>query len=528
MASTKISDLTAASTLAATDRIPVVQAVGAGPVRTTPEAIKTYIETGGIVTASDPVLDLTQTWNNAGVTFTGMKLNVTNTASASGSKLLDIQNSGTSLLRLTNENGGKLYVGSYFTVYGDNNVSVGINTSSILVGGYYGLQVWSGAGNYITATLTGTGVGIRTDGAFQWGVIGGGGGYTPDLYLYRDAANTLAQRNSTTAQVHRIYNTYTDSSNYERLSLIPGAASNWMQIKAETAGTGGDNLNIALTPSGTGGISAHVPDSGAGGGNTRGANAVDWQTYRTVATNVASGAQSVVAGGAENSATGQYSTASGGLGNVSSNSASTVGGGYVSSATGSRSTVAGGESNTASGYASTVAGGSSNTASGSYSWIPGGLDATTRGLAGAYAFGTVRRAALGDAQVMGMVLKGTTTDATPKVLTVDAGAAGSVNQMVLPNNSSLMFEIDVISHDSALKSASWKIQGTARRGANAAATSIVGANVTTVFGSDLVGAPTTAPTVTADTTNGAIAVTFTGIAATTIYTVAHVRIVQAA
>ena len=67
-----------------------------------------------------------------------------------------------------------------------------------------------------------------------------------DLKLERDAADTLAQRRATNAQTLRVYTTWTDSSNYERLALS-GAA-----IAAETAGTGTDNINLTLTPAGTG------------------------------------------------------------------------------------------------------------------------------------------------------------------------------------------------------------------------------------------------------------------------------------
>lgn len=58
-----------------------------------------------------------------------------------------------------------------------------------------------------------------------------------DLYLYRDAANTLAQRNGTNAQALRIYNTFTDASNYERLTFTatPGARA---VISQESAGSG--------------------------------------------------------------------------------------------------------------------------------------------------------------------------------------------------------------------------------------------------------------------------------------------------
>ena len=54
--------------------------------------------------------------------------------------------------------------------------------------------------------------------------------------LYREDANTIAQRNGTTAQKHYIYNTWTDASNYERLAL--SWASNTPSIRTEKAGTG--------------------------------------------------------------------------------------------------------------------------------------------------------------------------------------------------------------------------------------------------------------------------------------------------
>jgi len=60
--------------------------------------------------------------------------------------------------------------------------------------------------------------------------------FTTDLLLHRDAANTLAQRNGTNAQIYRIYNTYTDASNYERAKIA--WSSNVLQIGTEKLGTG--------------------------------------------------------------------------------------------------------------------------------------------------------------------------------------------------------------------------------------------------------------------------------------------------
>lgn len=59
---------------------------------------------------------------------------------------------------------------------------------------------------------------------------------TPDVFLVREAANTLAQRNGTNAQTLRIYGTYTDASNYERLGLF--ISGNDANVMTQQAGTG--------------------------------------------------------------------------------------------------------------------------------------------------------------------------------------------------------------------------------------------------------------------------------------------------
>lgn len=70
---------------------------GSGLTTTGGTMTGTITSTMGIVTASTPVVDATETWNNSGVTFTGFKQNITNTASAAASKLLDLQVGGSSL-----------------------------------------------------------------------------------------------------------------------------------------------------------------------------------------------------------------------------------------------------------------------------------------------------------------------------------------------------------------------------------------------------------------------------------------------
>ena len=47
--------------------------------------------TQGTITTDNPILSATSTWNDGGVTFNGIKLDITNTASAAASKLIDLQ-----------------------------------------------------------------------------------------------------------------------------------------------------------------------------------------------------------------------------------------------------------------------------------------------------------------------------------------------------------------------------------------------------------------------------------------------------
>jgi hypothetical protein len=50
--------------------------------------------TQGSLSANEPVINATSTWNNGGVIFNGILLNVTNTGSSSASKLVDLQVGG--------------------------------------------------------------------------------------------------------------------------------------------------------------------------------------------------------------------------------------------------------------------------------------------------------------------------------------------------------------------------------------------------------------------------------------------------
>jgi len=116
-----------------------------------------------------------------------------------------------------------------------------------------------------------------------------------------------------------------------------------------------------------------------GGGNQRGLHAVDLQSARAQATEVASGDYSVIGGGYSNTASGYGATVGGGYRNAASGNYATVGGGYSNTASTTYATVGGGGNNTASGYATTVGGGSYNAAGNTDATVSGGSYNTANG-----------------------------------------------------------------------------------------------------------------------------------------------------
>jgi hypothetical protein len=125
---------------------------------------------------------------------------------------------------------------------------------------------------------------------------------------------------------------------------------------------GGTNTPLVLQPLGTGALQAQKTDSTATGGNARGANAVDWQTARANANQVASGQLSFVGGGTNNRSTAYASTATGGYQNLASNTGSVISGGSTNTASGNYSSIIGGVLNVAAGYYNVIGGGYTNSA----------------------------------------------------------------------------------------------------------------------------------------------------------------------
>lgn len=152
----------------------------------------TKTQTIALGTITDPanILALSATWNDAADTFTGISLSVTSTASAAASKLIDLSVGGSTV----------------FQVRKDGFVQANAEIRTLI-----GVRVLSNTG-YLSLGTTG------------------------NVILTRDADDVLAQRNGSTAQAFRIYNTYTDASNYERLDI--GWSLNTATILQQSAGAG--------------------------------------------------------------------------------------------------------------------------------------------------------------------------------------------------------------------------------------------------------------------------------------------------
>ncbi len=148
---------------------PVLGVAAGTAVTLTPSGATGFTVTGATETTSQPLISLTQTWNAAGVTFTAIKANITSTASASGSMVMDLQVGGASIF--------------YVRKDGTAVAALGVSAAS---------------GSFVVSSSN-QGYQMTTTGYVYWN----------DVTLYRDAAGVLASRTGTAAQKFRLYNTFT-------------------------------------------------------------------------------------------------------------------------------------------------------------------------------------------------------------------------------------------------------------------------------------------------------------------------------
>jgi hypothetical protein len=216
-------------TLTVPDASGRIQVEGQPIGNTTPAAgtFTTLAANNGTLTASAPVLDLAQTWNNSGTTFQGLNLDVTNTASANASALLNMSLNG----------------GTLFSIRRGGSSAA----ATVVTGGGSGLA-WT------ASTRTGSGVGVNFQNTLGIGsrleflatattTTGG------DVHLVRDATDALALQRTTNAQTFRIYNTFTSDTNHERGFLK--WSSNVFQIGTEKGSGGGTARDLVFQTDGT-------------------------------------------------------------------------------------------------------------------------------------------------------------------------------------------------------------------------------------------------------------------------------------
>jgi hypothetical protein len=152
------------------------------------------------------IFNLSDTWNDGGTVFNGIKLNVTDTASAAGSKLLDLQVGGTS----------KLSVDSSGDVVGISG---------------YKIQLRGGGLSHLYKLNLVDRLGFS---------------YSFGPYLQSDATNTLAQRNGVNAQTYNIYNSYTSATDFERAHLGWNDTADTFVVGTEAGSGGGTARGLSL------------------------------------------------------------------------------------------------------------------------------------------------------------------------------------------------------------------------------------------------------------------------------------------
>lgn len=136
--------------------------------------------TAGTATTDVQAGSFTQTWNNSGVTFTGIKYNVTDTASNASSLLMDLQVGGTSQFKVAKAGGNITLAGS--------NAYINSTSGS--------LQLGAGASTYVFGIYSTSVALLGSTGVLGWS-SGVTYNTTPDTGLSRVSAGLLAVGNGT-------------------------------------------------------------------------------------------------------------------------------------------------------------------------------------------------------------------------------------------------------------------------------------------------------------------------------------------
>lgn len=458
----------------------------------------------------------------------GTNIKTVNGSSILGSGDLTISGSGSSTLTIQNK------TAAYTVVAGDNGTIINCTsgtfvslTAASTLGAGFNCWVWNTASNNTdavtidpdgsetidgVATLIlrrGEGVQIICDGT-SWQV-----GYKKAMRVYAENMvpgylRPVASGNNSLALFNNVYANTAATASGAGAFTIGGTAS------------GSYSLAVGL---GTNASSSRATAFGAGSADN-GAQAVTGSGAMALGGSYASGADSFAVAIANNSGTYGANRANG----IAIGASAKVIGfygtaiGYLAYATGSYSFCFG--QGTANGSGAVVISTSPDSStSGStvtaQSAVGVGLKVSIPNTTGKYAYGSGAFAAAGDAQAGTVVLRAATTGTSATVLTTNGSAAGSSNQLQLPNSSAYAFTGTIVARQSAADgtaSAAWRVEGLIRREASAASTVLVNSALTVIDNQ-----PGWTLTISADTYTGGLAITATGAAATNIRWVATIQ-----
>jgi len=463
------------------------------------------------------------------------------TINARGANAVDLQTVRSTTTQVASGSQAVIIGGPYNTASGANSI-VATGNGNNATGSYS--AIFSGYQNTNSAqqAILGGGFQNTLSANGQWGVIGGGylntaagfynvivGGFTNS-----GTSGTFVTQQNSTMNGTTAVTLATTNANIKVGQLITGTSIQTFPA-TYVAAISGTSLTLSQAASGssTSTLSFYTPHGVVvGGGNNQATGAYSFiggggDAGTAANRNVASGDWSFVGGGNKNIASGSGAIVVGGSNNqTSGNNYAFIGGGVNNLAGGYSSTILGGVQNTANNNFASCVGGQQNSATGSSSIVMGGERGTARLINGNTVFPASTQpiaASNGISQAALLVLGRQTTDATPTVLCSDASAASGTNQVILPNNSAYYFRGEVVAGvTGGGNTKGWTIEGVIKRGSGVGTTALVGTPTVMSSYAD-VGAATWTIAVTADTTNGGLAVTFTGQAATTIRCVAQIR-----
>lgn len=385
-----------------------------------------------------------------------------------GNNFFTLLNSNGSTTDMSVDSGGTVAAAGNVVAFG--NAANSVTLAGAATGGNVLLGVTTGSTGpnlgAVIGNIKGTGALMAqvpdSDYVLTAAVLAGGTGYTVgDILTVVGGTGTAASVRVTTVSSGVVTGVAVNSS---------GAYS--VQPSGTPATTGGTGTSCTLT------LTYAITGTG------RGANAVDLQTVRTLATRVASGANSIILGGAENATSGQYSSAIGYFHIVTGRSGVALGEGcFVQAAQN----------------------------------VCMGFNAQDHGIKGAVVQSSGGIVASGDAQSGTYVLRGRSTGGAAVRLTADGGAANSINVCNLPLNTSWAGDLSVTARDTSTGNCfRWKINAGLAVVATAATTAYVEGSVEFVNTIGTVGAVSQL-TRAADTSNpgspsparGALNLTFT-------------------